>query len=224
MESKNKNICNVGHLYDLEGTEFEGYMPMIEEMANKMGMKFIENCKTIINNGKVVKGENRYNDFNTELDEITYEIEEIYPIDYDTFKEEFPNTIRNVERIGGGVVYKKVERGDVIQGWSVKSNVDATIERAKIRLSEFPKKQKEAVELAEKTFEETQRMKEEYDIEWCSDLFWKIYAIKEGKARWNYLVKQKGEKQAKKIVQNIKDKGGEEFIKALSIVVYGRDD
>ena len=64
-------------------------------------------------------------------------------------------------------------------------------------------------------------MKEEFDIEWNQDLFWKCWKIKEGEARWKFIVSYKGEKLAKKQIESIKKIGGIEFIEALQKEVYG---
>ena len=211
--SKNENI----------NKNVNSYEEIIAKMQEKMGIKFVENAKEILKNGKVLKGEDKKTNFNTELDEITYELEEIYPLNYEEFAKEFPNVIKNVERVKGSVVMKSVEKGLVIQGWSVRTNVDQIIENAKKNIDNESKRN-EAIELANATYEECQRMKEEFGIEWCEDLFWKCYSIKEGQARWNYLVKMKGEKVAEKKIKSIRKQGGIEFIRALQDVIYPKED
>ena len=69
-------------------------------------------------------------------------------------------------------------------------------------------------------FDEITRMKEEYNIEWCQDLFWKCWKIKEGANQFEALKKFKGEQLAIKRVNTLKDIGGIEFLSLLQKEVY----
>lgn len=205
MSSKNKNNMS--------------YEERIETMKENMGLKFTEEAKKIIADCKVIKGEDAEENFNKELNDLTFEIEEIYALDYEQFKEKFPNTIKLIKSVGGGVVTDSVKKGIVLQGWALETNVNKIIENIKKNVKD-KQKQDEAITLRKEVMNEIATMKKEYDIEWCQDLFWKCWKIKEGEARWNYLVKQKGEKLARKRINTIKEIGGIEFVKLLQNEVY----
>lgn len=209
--SKNENISN---------NENMTYEERIQLMKKNLGLKFVETGKKTLRDGKVIKGEESLKNFNTEVNELTFEIEELYPLNYEEFKKEFPKTIELVEIVSGGTVVNAVKKGIVISGFSLKTNVDEIIKNIENNV-EDEKKRKEAIQLRLDVLNETQRMKDEFNIEWCEDLFWKTWKIKEGEARWNYLVKTKGEKLAKKRIQSIKDIGGLEFLEALQKEIYG---
>ena len=85
---------------------------------------------------------------------------------------------------------------------------------------EESEKQKNAIQQRKDVMNEIKKMKEDFSIEWCQDLFWKCWKIKEGVARWDYLVKTKGETLAKKRIDSIKSIGGLEFIEVLQKEVY----
>ena len=69
------------------------YEERIETMKENMGLKFVEQAKAIIKDCKVIKGEDAEENFNKELNELTFEVEEIYPLTYKEFKKEFPKII-----------------------------------------------------------------------------------------------------------------------------------
>ena len=207
--SKNKNISNSKMSHE----------ERIETMKKNMGLKFTEEAKKIIADCKVIKGEDAEENFNKELNDLTFEIEEIYALDYEQFKEKFPNTINLVKSVGGAVVTDSVKKGLVLQGWALETNVNKIIENIKKNVKD-KQKQDEAITLRKEVMKEIATMKNEYDIDWCQDLFWKCWKIKEGEARWNYLVKQKGEKLATKRINTIKEIGGIEFCKLLQNEVY----
>lgn len=208
--SKNENISKNNMTYE----------ERIESMKKNMGLKFIEKAKAIIKDAKVIKGEDSLKNFNEELNELTFEIEKIYALDYEEFKKEFPKTIELVETVKGSVVTDSVKKGIVIQGWSVETNVNQIIERIKTNV-EDEEQRKKAIALRKNVFEEIKRMKKDFNIEWCTDLFWKCWKIKEGEKRWNYLKNYKGEELAKKRIDNIKKIGGLEFIEVLQKEVFG---
>ena len=211
MSSKNENINK---------NENMTYEERIEFMKKNHGLKFVEIAKTIIKNGKVIKGEEARENFNTEVNSLTFEIEELYPLTYEEFKKEFPKTIELVETVKGGIVVDSVKKGLVLQGWTVETNVKEVINNIKNNVKN-PKEAEEAIKLREEVLKESQTMKEKFDFEWNQDLFWKAWKIKEGEARWKYLVNYKGEKIAKKTIDDIKNIGGLEFIEALQKEVYG---
>lgn len=211
MNSKNENINK---------NENMTYEERIDFMKKNHGLKFVEIAKTIIKNGKVIKGEEARENFNTEVNSLTFEIEELYPLDYEEFKKEFPKTIELVETVKGGIVVDSVKKGLVLQGWTVETNVKEVINNIKNNVKN-PKEAEEAIKLREEVLKETKVMKEKFDFEWNQDLFWKAWKIKEGEARWKYLVNYKGEKIAKKTIDDIKNIGGLEFIEALQKEVYG---
>ena len=208
--SKNENISKNSNIT---------YEQRIETMKENMGLKFTEEAKKIIKDCKVIKGEDAEENFNKELNDLTFEIEEIYALNYEQFKEKFPKTIELVKSVGGSVVTDSVKKGLVLQGWALKTNVDKIIENIKKNVKD-EKKQEEAIKLRTEVMNEIATMKDKYDIEWCQDLFWKCWKIKEGEARWDYLVKQKGEKLATKRINTIKEIGGIEFCKVLQDEVY----
>ena len=205
--SKNENISKMS------------YEERIETMKENLGLKFKEDAKKIISDCKVIKGEDAEENFNKELNDLTFEIEEIYALDYEQFKEKFPNTIKLIKSVGGNVVTDSVKKGVVLQGWALETNVNKIIENIKKNVKD-KQKQDEAITLRKEVMNEISIMKKEYDIEWCQDIFWKCWKIKEGEARWNYLVKQKGEKLARKRINTIKEIGGIEFCKLLQNEVY----
>ena len=210
MKSKNENINK---------NENMTYEERIEMMKKNHGLKFVEIAKTIIKNSKVIKGEDAEEHFNKELNELTFEIEEIYPLTYKEFKKEFPKTIELVATVGGSVVVDSVKKGLVLQGWSLETNVSEIINNIKSNVRD-EEKAKEAIQLRKDVLEETKKMAE-IDMEWNQDLFWKCWKIKEGEARWKYLVNYKGKKMAKKTIDDIKNIGGLEFIEVLQKEIYG---
>ena len=208
--NKNKNISNNGNMT---------YEQRIETMKQNMGLKFVEEAKKIIKDCKVIKGEDAEENFNTELNTLTFEVEELYPLTYKEFKKEFPNIIKLVETVGGAIVTDSVKKGLVIQGWAVESNVKEVIDNIKKNIKDTEKAQ-ELISLRENVMEEINRMKKDFEMEWNQDLFWKCWKIKEGEKRWNYLKDFKGETLAKKRIENIKNIGGIEFCKKLQEEIY----
>lgn len=208
--NKNENISNNGNMT---------YEQRIETMKKNMGLKFIEEAKKIIKDAKVIKGEEAQENFNTELNDLTFEVEELYPLNYEEFSKEFPEIIKLIESVSGSVVVTSVKKGLVIQGWAVESNVEKVINNIKRNVKES-EKQKNAIQQRKDVMNEIKRMEEDFGIEWCQDLFWKCWKIKEGVARWDYLVKTKGETLAKKRIDSIKQIGGLEFIEVLQKEVY----
>lgn len=210
MSSKNKNLKNENMTYE----------ERIDSMKENMGLKFVEKAKNILKDGKVIKGENAKENFNTELNELTFEVEELYPLTYEEFKKEFPKTIELVETVKGSIVTDSVKKGLVLQGWSLETNVNEIIKRINKNVKDS-KKAEEAINLRKEVLKETIRMKNEFEMEWCADLFWKCWKIKEGEKRFDYLKNYKGEKVAEKRIKTIKDIGGLEFLKVLQEEIYG---
>lgn len=206
----NENISNNGNMT---------YEERIETMKKNLGLKFVEEAKKIIKDAKVIKGVDSEENFNTELNELTFELEELYSLNYKEFKKEFPRTIELVETIKGSIVTDSVKKGFVIQGWYVESNVEEIINNIKNNVKD-KQKADEMIALRKDVMEEINRMKNDFDIEWNQDLFWKCWKVKEGEARWNYLKNYKGEKWAQKRIDTIKSIGGLEFVKVLQNEIY----
>lgn len=191
----------------------------IQMMKNNLKGNFEEEAKTIIKDGKILKGEDAKENFNTELNELTFEIEELYPLDYSEFKKEFPRTIELIGKVNGNGVVDAVNKGLVIQGWTVKTNVDQIIKNISANLKDAEKAEEE-ISLRKDVLAETKRMKEDFDIEWNQDLFWKCWKIKEGEIRFDQLVQFKGEKLANKRIDTLRNIGGLEFLKVLQEEIY----
>lgn len=209
--AKNENIANNGNMT---------YEERIEMMKKNLGLKFVEEAKKTIKDAKVIKGELAEEHFNTELNELTFELEELYPLNYREFAKEFPRTIELVKTVGGATVTDNVKKGLVIQSWYVDSNVEEIINNIRRNIKDKDEQEKQ-IALRKDVQSEIRRMKEEFDIEWNQDLFWKCWKIKEGEARWKFIVNYKGEKLAKKQIESIKKIGGIEFIEALQKEIYG---
>lgn len=206
----NKNVSNNGNMT---------YEQRIETMKENMGLKFVEQAKAIIKDCKVIKGEDAEENFNKELNELTFEVEEIYPLTYKEFKKEFPKIIELIETVGGAIVTDSVKKGLVIQGWSVETNVNEVIKNIEKNVKD-EKKAEESIKLRKEVLEETRRMKRDFGIDWNQDLFWKCWKIKEGLKRWDYLKSYKGEALAKKRINTIREIGGIEFCKKLQEEIY----
>lgn len=208
--NKNKNISENSNMT---------YEERIEVMKKNLGLKFVEEGKRIIKDCKVIKGEEALENFNTTLNTLTFEIEELYPLDYKEFKKEFPRTIELVTTVGGSVVNDSVEKGLVLQGWALETNVNEIINNINKNVKD-EKKKEELIALRKDVMKEISRMKNDFDIEWSQDLFWKCWKIKEGEARWNFLKNAKGETLAKKRIDSIRKVGGVEFCKVLQEEIY----
>lgn len=191
----------------------------IEVMKNNLQSKFEDEAKTILKDGKVLKAEEAKKNFNTELNELTFEIDKLYPLDYEEFKANFPKTIELVQKVNGNNVVDAVNKGLVIQGWAVKSNVETIIENIKNNVQD-EEKAKEEISLRNSVYNEIQTMKEKFDIEWCQDLFWKTWKIKEGEKRMEQLIEFRGEDLAQKRIDNLKQIGGLNFLSILQKEVY----
>lgn len=191
----------------------------IEVMKNNLQSKFEDEAKTILKDGKVLKAEEAKKNFNTELNELTFEIDKLYPLDYEEFKANFPKTIELVQKVNGNNVVDAVNKGLVIQGWAVKSNVETIIENIKNNVQD-KEKAKEEISLRNSVYNEIQTMKEKFDIEWCQDLFWKTWKIKEGEKRMEQLIEFRGEDLAQKRIDNLKQIGGLNFLSILQKEVY----
>lgn len=191
----------------------------IEVMKNNLQSKFEDEAKTILKDGKVLKAEEAKKNFNTELNELTFEIDKLYPLDYEEFKSNFPKTIELVQKVNGNNVVDAVNKGLVIQGWAVKSNVETIIENIKNNVQD-KEKAKEEISLRNSVYNEIQTMKEKFDIEWCQDLFWKTWKIKEGEKRMEQLIEFRGEDLAQKRIDNLKQIGGLNFLSILQKEVY----
>ena len=191
----------------------------IEAMKKNLGNNFVEEAKNILKDGKILKGQDALEHFNKELNELTFEMEQLYPLNYEEFKQEFPRTIQLIQKVNSTNVIDAVNKGLVLQGWTVEANVNKIIENIKNNVQD-PAKAEEEIALREDVLSETKRMKESFEIEWCSDLFWKTWKIKEGESRFKQLVQSKGETQANKRIQTLKNIGGLEFLKILQEEVY----
>lgn len=191
----------------------------IEIMKKNLGNSFVDEGKNVLKDGKILKGEDAELNFNTELNELTFEIEELYPLTYKEFKKEFPKTIELVKKVNGNGVVDAVNKGYVIQGWTIESNVNQIIENIKKNVKD-PEEANKEIRLRQDVLAETIRMKEDYSIEWNQDLFWKCWKIKEGEARREYLEDFKGKKLAEKRINTLKNIGGIEFLKILQDEIY----
>lgn len=191
----------------------------IQFMKKNLKGNFEEEAKTILKDGKVLKGEEAKENFNTELNGLTFEIEELYPLNYDEFVKEFPRTIELVEQVSGNGIVDAVNDGHVIQGWSVESNVNIIINNIKQNVKD-PELAEKQITLRQDVLKEITRMKKDFDIEWSQDLFWKCWKIKEGALRLQQLIEFKGETLAQKRIDTIKQIGGIEFLKVLQKEVY----
>lgn len=191
----------------------------IDMMRENLGTQFEEKAKIILKNGKVLKGEEAEENFNTQLNELTFEIEELYPLNYQQFKEEFPSVIQLIQKVTGNIVVDAVNKGLVLQGWNLESNVEKTIENINNNVKD-PERAKDEIALRKAVFNEIKTMKEEHGIDWCADLFWKCWKVKEGESRFNYLVEYEGETLAKKTINNLKKVGGLQFLEVLQKEVY----
>lgn len=191
----------------------------IEMMKKNLGTRFVEEAKQTLANGKVLKGRDAKEHFNTELNELTFAIDVLYPLDYDNFAKEFPKTIELVSRVNGNNVVDGVNKGLVIQAWSLESNVNEIIKNINENVKDTEKAEEE-IALRQAVLEETKEMKESFDIEWNQDLFWKCWKIKEGEARFEYLKEFKGEKLANKTIDTIEKVGGLDFLRELQKEVY----
>ena len=169
----------------------------IQFMKKNLKGNFEEEAKTILKDGKVLKGEEAKENFNTELNGLTFEIEELYPLNYDEFVKEFPRTIELVEQVSGNGIVDAVNDGHVIQGWSVESNVNIIINNIKQNVKD-PELAEKQITLRQDVLKEITRMKKDFDIEWSQDLFWKCWKIKEGALRLQQLIEFKGETLAQK--------------------------
>ena len=194
----------------------------IQMMKDNLKGNFEEEAKNIIKDGKILKGEEAEENFNTELNELTFEIEELYPLNYSEFKKEFPRTIELISKVNGNGVVNAVNKGFVIQGWTTKTNVEQIIKNISTNLKDA-KKAEEEISLRKDVLAETTRMKKDFDIEWNQDLFWKCWKIKEGEIRYEQLVQFKGEKLAQKRIDSLKKIGGIEFLKVLQDEVYSTE-
>lgn len=194
----------------------------IEMMKNNLGTKFTEEAKTILKDGKILKGEEAREHFNTELNELTFALETLYPLNYDEFKEAYANIIALIDTVSGNNVVNAVQKGHVVQGWSLKSNVDNIINNIKENVKD-PERAQAEITLRKAVLEEITAMKEEYEIEWNQDLFWKCWKIKEGEIRLEQLIEFKGEQLAQKRIQTLKDCGGLDFLALLQKEVYSEE-
>ena len=195
------------------------FIERISIMKENLGNDFKDEGKKILADGKILKGRDAKENFNTELNQLTFEIEELYPLNYEEFKANFPNTIALVNTVQSINVIDAVNKGLVIQGLAVKTNVDKTIENIKENIKD-PEKAQIEIDLRNNVFKEIQRMKDDFEIEWCEDIFWKCWKIKEGEKQFENLLKQKGETLTEKRIKTIENIGGIEFLKALQKEVY----
>lgn len=194
----------------------------IELLKENLGSNFEEEAKIVLRDGKILKGKDSEKNFDTQLNKLTFAFETIYPLSYSEFKANFPKTIELVDKINGTDVVDGVNKGYVLNGWSERNNVDEIIKNIKENI-EDPKEAEEEILLRNKVFEEIGRMKEDFKIDWCSDLFWKLWKIKEGDRVWKTLIQEKGEELAKKRVETIIECGGLKFLNLLQKEVYGEE-
>lgn len=191
----------------------------ISMMKENLGTKFIDEGKNILRDGKVLKGKEALENFNHELNELTFELEELYPLNYEEFKTNFPKTIELVKKVSGNMVVDAVNKGLVIQGWSEKTNVDKITENIKKNIKDSERAEEE-IQLRNDVLKEISRMKEDFEIEWSQDLFWKCWKIKEGEIRMQQLKEFKGEDLANKRIQTLEEIGGLDFLRVLQKEVY----
>ena len=191
----------------------------ISMMKENLGTKFIDEGKNILRDGKVLKGREALENFNHELNELTFELEELYPLNYEEFKTNFPKTIELVKKVSGNMVVDAVNKGLVIQGWSEKTNVDKITDNIKKNIKDSERANEE-IQLRNDALKEISRMKEDFEIEWSQDLFWKCWKIKEGEIRMQQLKEFKGEDLANKRIQTLEKIGGLDFLRVLQKEVY----
>lgn len=194
----------------------------ISIMKENLGTSFVEEAKTILQDGKILKGEDARKNFNTELNELTFAIEELYPLAYEEFKKEFPKTVELTSKVSGNSVVKGVNDGIVINGWSDAALVTSVINNIKNNVSDTEAAEKE-ITLRKEVLSEIGRMKTDFNIEWCNDLFWKIWKITQGESRFEKLKADKGEELANKRIETLKEIGGLKFLKVLQDEVYPQD-
>ena len=194
----------------------------IEMMKKNLKTKFVDEAKNILQNGKVLKGEDAKEHFNKELNELTFAIDTLYPLTYDEFANEFPKTIELVNKVNGNNVVDGVNKGLVIQGWSLETNVNEIINNIKENIKDEDIANEE-IQLRKDVLAETIRMKEDFNMEWNQDLFWKCWKIKEGESRKAYLKDYLGETLAQKRIDTLKQIGGLEFLKILQKEVYNEE-
>lgn len=194
----------------------------IEMMKKNLKTKFVDEAKNILQNGKVLKGEDAKEHFNKELNELTFAIDTLYPLTYDEFANEFPKTIELVNKVNGNNVVDGVNKGLVIQGWSLETNVNEIINNIKENIKDKDIANEE-IQLRKDVLAETIRMKEDFNMEWNQDLFWKCWKIKEGESRKAYLKDYLGETLAQKRIDTLKEIGGLEFLKILQKEVYNEE-
>ena len=194
----------------------------IEMMKKNLKTKFVDEAKNILQNGKVLKGEDAKEHFNKELNELTFAIDTLYPLTYDEFANEFPKTIELVNKVNGNNVVDGVNKGLVIQGWSLDTNVNEIINNIKENIKDKDIANEE-IQLRKDVLAETKRMKEDFNMEWNQDLFWKCWKIKEGETRKAYLKDYLGKTLAQKRIDTLKEIGGLEFLKILQKEVYNEE-
>ena len=144
------------------------YQERIESMKENMGFNFREQGKIILKDAKCIKGVQAEENFNTEINELTFELEELYPLNYEEFKKEFPKTIELVSTVTGSTVIDAVKKGIVIEGWAVKTNVDKTIQNIKNNIKDVEEQEK-LIQLRIDVMNEIERMKEDFDMDWSQD-------------------------------------------------------
>lgn len=135
---------------------------------------------------------------------------------------EFPKTIELVNKVNGNNVVDGVNKGLVIQGWSLDTNVNEIINNIKENIKDKDIANEE-IQLRKDVLAETKRMKEDFNMEWNQDLFWKCWKIKEGEARKAYLKDYLGKTLAQKRINTLKEIGGLEFLKILQKEVYNEE-
>lgn len=115
----------------------------IEIMKKNLGTRFEEEARKILADGKILKGNEAFENFNKELNELTFEMEQLYPLTYPEFKEAFPRTIELVSKVNGNKIVDAVNKGLVLQGWSEESNVNEIIANIKENIIDEDKAKKE---------------------------------------------------------------------------------
>lgn len=192
----------------------------IQLLKENLGSKFKDEAKLVIRDGKVLKGKESEEHFDTQLNKLTFARETIYPLNYNQFKTEFPKTIELVSKVEGSDVIDGINNGYVLNGWSERNNVDEIIENIKENIEDQEQADAEIL-LREEVFNEIKKMKEAFQIDWCADLFLKTWKIQEGIRVWKILISEKGETLAKKRIKTIEDCGGLPFLELLQKEVYG---
>lgn len=184
----------------------------VEEMAVKKN--FIKTANKYIDVSKVLRGEEKEENFGYEYDDLFEEWEQIVPISLDEFKSIAPKIYKKIGETDSKKIFKAIEgENKVLTDNLVKNSMVKEMIKKIQRGKTSEKTKKEKIADRKAMYEEGKKLKKE-GVELNKSLAWDIWFIEEGKRKKARLLERYSKEKYDEMVETVKYLG-EEFMKDL---------